>query len=85
MSNVQVLTSTQVKEIKKDGVVVETDGAEQFIEADTVVLATGFAPDTSFYETIKNLAPEVYVAGNAAVKGHTIDGVSNAFEVAMKI
>jgi len=41
----------------------------------------GACPDASD----KNLAPEVYVAGNAAVKGHTIDGVSNAFEVAMKI
>jgi NADH dehydrogenase FAD-containing subunit len=82
---VQVFTKSEVKEIRKDGVLVEQDGTERFIDADTVVLATGFAPDTSFYETIKNLASEVYVAGNAAVEGHTIEGIRNAFEVAMKI
>lgn len=85
MSDVQVITKARVKEIKKDGVVVEADGTERLIVADTVVLATGFAPDTSFYETIKNLVSEVYVAGNAAVEGHTIEGIRNAFEVAMKI
>lgn len=85
MSNVKVITKAQVKEIKKDGVMVETDGVERFVEADTVVLATGFAPDTTFYETIRDLAAEVYIAGNAAIKGHTIEGVGNAFEVAMKI
>jgi 2,4-dienoyl-CoA reductase (NADPH2) len=85
MSNVQVLTKAGVQEINERGVVVDTGGAQQLVEADTVVLATGFAPDTSFYETMKDLAPEVYVAGNAFVEGHTIDGLSHAFEVAMRI
>ena len=85
LSGVQMITGTRVKAIKADGVVIDRGGAEQLIEADTVVLATGYVPDISLYESIKNLAPEVYVAGMAAVTGHTIAGIGNAFEVAMKI
>jgi 2,4-dienoyl-CoA reductase (NADPH2) len=84
LANVQIIFNAPVKEIKENGVMIEKDGLEQFIRADTVVLATGFVPDTSVYESIKNLAPEVYIAGAATV-GHMIEGIGKAFEVAMKI
>jgi len=84
LTNVQIISNAPVKEIKKNGVMIEKDGLEQFIQADTVVLATGFVPDTSLYESIKNLAPEVYIAGTATV-GHMIEGIGKAFEVAIKI
>jgi NADPH-dependent 2,4-dienoyl-CoA reductase/sulfur reductase-like enzyme len=84
LTNVQIISNAPVKEIKRNGVIIEKDGFEQFIQADTVVLATGFVPDTSLYESIKNLAPEVYIAGTATV-GHMIEGIGNAFEVAIKI
>jgi thioredoxin reductase len=83
-ANVQVISNAPVKEIKANGVVIERDGSEQFIEADTVVLATGFVSDTSLYESLKNLGPAVHIAGTATV-GHMIEGIGNAFEVAMKI
>jgi 2,4-dienoyl-CoA reductase (NADPH2) len=84
LTNVQIISNAPVKEIKKNGVMIEKDGLEQFIQADTVVLATGFVPDTSVYESIKNLSPEVYIAGTATV-GHMIEGIGKAFEVAIKI
>jgi 2,4-dienoyl-CoA reductase (NADPH2) len=84
LTDVQIISNAPVKEIKRNGLIIEKDGLEQFIRTDTVVLATGFVPDTSLYETIKNLAPEVYTAGTATV-GHMIEGIAKAFEVAIKI
>jgi len=84
MANVEIITNAPIKEIKENGVTIEKDGIEQFIQADTVVLATGFVPDTSLYESIKNLAPEIYIAGTDTI-GHMIEGIGNAFEVAIKI
>lgn len=84
LANIQIILNAPVKEIKENGVLIEKDGLEQFIPAESVVLATGFVPDTSLYESIKNLAPEVYIAGTATV-GHMIEGIGNAFEMALKI
>jgi 2,4-dienoyl-CoA reductase (NADPH2) len=85
LTNVQIIFHAPVKEIKENGVMIEKDGLEKFIPADTIVLATGFVPDTSLYNTIKNLAPpEVYVAGTATA-GHMIEGIGKAFEAAIRI
>jgi len=84
LANVQVISNAPVKEIKGNGIIIERDGSEQFIEADTVVLATGFVSDTSLYESLKNLGPAVHLAGTATV-GHMIEGIGKAFEVAIKI
>ncbi|MDP6179656.1 MAG: FAD-dependent oxidoreductase, partial [Desulfatiglandales bacterium] len=85
MANVQINADAPVEEIKENGVFIKRDGTRQFIEADTVVLATGFTWDNTLYEAIKGSAPEVYTAGAASTVGHMIEGVCDAFDVAMKI
>lgn len=85
LAGVKMVTGTRVMEIKRDGILVESKEGDDFIEADSVVMATGYCPDPSLYEDIKNLAPEVYIAGMALKDGHTIEGTGNAFEVAMNI
>ena len=85
MTNVIVMADAPVREIKENGVVIEKDGSAQFIEADTVVLATGFLWDDTLYEGVKELAPEVYALGVSVVDSHMIHGIYEAFELAMKI
>lgn len=85
MANVQIISGAPVKEIKENGVIIEKNGIRQQVEADTVVLATGFRQDTSVYETLRNLIPKVPIAGTVATIGHAIEGIGNVFEVAMKI
>lgn len=84
LANVQIISGSRVKEIKKNGVIVEKNGIEQLVEADTVVLATGFHEDTSAYETLSNLSLQIPIA-TVATTGHLIEGIGKAFEVAMKI
>ncbi len=81
-TNIRVISNALIKEVKKNGVMIEKEGVEEFIPCDNVVLATGFIPDTSFYKTIKDFAPEVYVVKTI---GHMIGGIGKAFEVAMRI
>lgn len=85
MANVQTMADWAIKEIRKDGVVVVRDGSDKFIEADTVVLATGFTWDDSLLKSIEGLVPVVHAAGIASTTDHLIAGIREAFELAMKI
>jgi len=85
LAKVRVLCKAPVREIHEKGVVVEVGGARQSLEADTVILATGFMQDSSLYETMKDMAREVYPVVAAVTKGHLIHGVSEAYERATGI
>jgi 2,4-dienoyl-CoA reductase (NADPH2) len=85
LANVTVMADAPVKEIKENGVVIEKDGSPELIEADTVVLATGFLWDDTVHEAVKDLAPEVYALGVSVVDSHMIQGIYEAFRLAMKI
>jgi 2,4-dienoyl-CoA reductase-like NADH-dependent reductase (Old Yellow Enzyme family)/thioredoxin reductase len=65
---VEILTSTTVKEITKDGVLVEDAGGhKQNLAADTVVIATGSKSNTKVQHELQGLAREVYLAGDCLV------------------
>ena len=85
LSKVNVMTNAPVTEILPEGVAIEKKGSRQVIPGDTVVLATGFINDDTFYKKVKDLAKEVYIVGNKPTVGHAIDFVGEAFEIALKI
>ena len=85
MANIRIMADAPVKEIKKNGVVINKDGRDKLIEADSVVLATGFTWDNTLYEALRGLAPEVYTAGVSTVDGHMIQGIYEAFKLGLKI
>jgi len=83
--NVKMLTSTPVKAITAQGVVISSDGEERTLEpVDTVVLATG-ARSVNDLEAVKELVPEVYVIGDAASPGKMLQAVQQAAEVARSL
>jgi hypothetical protein len=67
------------------GVVINRDGTRQLLDADTVVLATGFFWDDSLHQEFNGLAPEFYPVKGAALQGHLIQGIAEAFELAMRV
>lgn len=85
LSSVTVMADAWLKHIKVNEAVIERDGSERSIPVDTVVLATGFVWDDTLYEKIKDLAPEVHALGVGVVDGHMIQGIYEAFGLAMKI
>ena len=45
-AEIDIHTGVQVKEITKTGILVNEKGTERVIEADTVIYATGFLPES---------------------------------------
>ncbi|MGN0301825.1 MAG: hypothetical protein ACI4BI_03010, partial [Anaerotardibacter sp.] len=66
---VKVLTSTKVKAITKEGVVVEdAEGKQSTIPADTVITGTQMIDNTALYDEVKGIVPEGHLRliGNAS-------------------
>ncbi len=76
---VWVLTGAGVSAITDRGVLVEYDGGEKLIEADTVVMAVGSRPESELCERIKEKLPEVYMAGDAVTPRNALDAVRQGY------
>ncbi|KJS12534.1 MAG: NADH:flavin oxidoreductase [Peptococcaceae bacterium BRH_c8a] len=76
---VRVVTRAKVSAINAQGVLVEQDGDEQLIEADTVLLAVGSRPASELCEKIKEKLPEVYMVGDAVAPRKALDAVRQGY------
>lgn len=81
---IKVMTKTTYKEIKKEGVVIERDGEEMFIPADTVVISGGLMPDRDLIETLKGEIP-VQEIGDCIEPRKIKDAIHEGFQAALKI
>ena len=82
---VKMLTKATAKEITDRGVVVDYRNKEEFIEADTVVLALGAQPNRELVEQIKKLDVELYIVGDCAEVRRLPDAVEEGFKAALKL
>jgi pyruvate/2-oxoglutarate dehydrogenase complex dihydrolipoamide dehydrogenase (E3) component len=65
-AGVEILGRTQTLGIDSSGVRVRlSDGEERWVEADTVVLATGSRGNRSLLDGLERVVPEVHVIGDA--------------------
>ncbi len=85
-NGVTLLYETAVQEITDRGVKVKTaDGAEQLLEADTVVLAFGIAADEAEIQALADVVPETYIIGDAHRPGQIGDATNDAYRVCLEI
>jgi len=83
---VETLIGATAKEITEDGVVaVDMNGETRLLEADTVVLATGFRPDNKLEKELRGTAPEIYAIGDCARAGKIGGAIHSAARVAHEI
>ncbi|MDD3880509.1 MAG: FAD-dependent oxidoreductase, partial [Syntrophomonas sp.] len=69
-------TSSQVMEIKERQLLVKNQqGLHEWLEADYIVLATGFTPNNALYIEAQNRHKNVYLIGDA----FQVKGFKNAF------
>jgi 2,4-dienoyl-CoA reductase-like NADH-dependent reductase (Old Yellow Enzyme family)/thioredoxin reductase len=78
-NGVRILIGAKVKKITSDGLIIDRDGAESFVEADSVVMAAGVVPIQDFNETLKSYEGDVYFAGNCHGPGAGIDAIREGF------
>ncbi len=84
---VTVLTCRRLESILDRGaIVIDTNGNRQEIPADSVVLASGFAPQTALREKLeKEVGLQVYAAGDCTDPGRVFDAVHQGYLAANKI
>jgi len=82
---VRLLTKTLAKEIKANGVLIERNGAEEFIEADSMVIAVGLAAQNSFEAELKEFVPEVYAVGDCIKPGNILGAIHGGYKVGLII
>jgi 2-enoate reductase len=77
-SKVEVLLNTELVEITKESAVVESNGAKKELEADSVVMATGFTWDPTLRDRLEGKVPELCTIGDCSeprnIQGAIWDG-----------
>ncbi len=73
------------RRIEADRVVVEVNGAEEEIPADTVIVAAGSCPAGELYDELLQAGMEVYLVGDAREARKAIEAIQEGYEVGLSI
>ncbi len=85
-AGIEVLTRTGLKEINNGGVVViDREGNERAIEADTVLFALDRSPDDALEERLKDKVPVIHKVGDCHRPLHTLHAFHSANRIARLI
>jgi 2-enoate reductase len=80
--NVNVLTSTSVLEIKDGGAIIDHDGKEEELEADTIVVAIGLEARSKLHDELKGRVEELYAIGDCVKPRKVLDAIWEGFRIA---
>lgn len=82
---IKVKTESRVSRITDEGIVIDLDGKEEAVKADTVVMAVGFRPVGSPADEIRGCGIDVYEIGDGRRVGSILTSVWDAYEIARGI
>jgi 2,4-dienoyl-CoA reductase (NADPH2) len=82
---IEMRRNAVAKRIEVDRVVVEVDGTEEEIPADTVIIAAGSCPAGELYDELKEAGMEVYVVGDAKEARKASEAFQEGYEVGLEI
>ncbi|MHA1786466.1 MAG: oxidoreductase [Candidatus Helarchaeota archaeon] len=90
MHGVEMITKTKALEIteKPFGVLVDKEGKQEFLEADTIVMAVGVKPAKELYNDLKSNLPSkvsLYKVGDAKKARTALEAVAEGYKAALKI
>lgn len=83
--HVEQFDRTKALAIQPNGVLVQSDGQENFIPADTVVLAVGSRPNNTLYEELLGKIADLTLIGDALQPAKVYEAVQSAYRAAIKI
>jgi 2,4-dienoyl-CoA reductase (NADPH2) len=78
---VRTMTRALAKEIHDQGVLVEREGREEVIPADTIVMATGARSVNSLHEALRSRVREVHLIGDAKNPRKALEAVAEGLAV----
>ena len=82
---IAVMTSSVAAAPAKGGFMVRTGDKQTFVAADSAILAVGYSSESSLYDKVRNLAPEVYKFGDARQVSNIMYAIWDAYEVARSL
>lgn len=83
---VTVLSGVEYKKITSSGIVlVDRDGKEQTLEADTVVIAAGTRPNDGLADELKKVVAEVYVVGDCVETRTIIEAMREGYLAGLSV
>ncbi|MGM0652525.1 MAG: FAD-dependent oxidoreductase [Bacillota bacterium] len=82
---IRVMDQYMVKEINSNGVLVEKDGEEMLLPADTVVLAIGAASNNPLQEALEGKVKELHVIGDAVTPRKLTEAIREGFDLAREL
>jgi len=83
--SIKTRTRALAKEITSEGVIIDHQGREELLRADTAVIATGTKPVNALYEKLKDRAPEIYLIGDAKNPRKALEAVAEGLAVGRTI
>lgn len=81
----EVYTSTTCKCIKDSSVIIETEGAEKELKADTVLISTGDRPNNRLYLDLENKVKEIYQIGDSTGLKSILEAVNEGYLAGRKV
>jgi len=82
---VNCLDQTKVLEIRLDGVLVENEGTQKVIPADTVILAVGSQSNNELYHALQGKLESLSIIGDAAKPRKVLDAIHEAYAEAIRV
>ena len=79
---IKLLDQTAIKEANPAGVVIERDGEQMLLEADTIVLATGAEPVNELAGALEGKVNELHLIGDAVKPRKLTEAIREGFELA---
>ena len=81
----RVITGARAVEIGPEGVKIEIEEGDDFLPADSVVIATGAESENSLSREIGDLVPEIYTIGDAGEPRDALEAIKEGFITGLKI
>jgi 2,4-dienoyl-CoA reductase (NADPH2) len=82
---VKMLTKTKIREITEKGIIVEAEGENKTIEADTIVYAVGMKPNEDLFKELEGKIPELYAIGDCVKPRKSFEAIHEGSEIARRI
>lgn len=83
---IKVLKNTTCKAITDEGVaVIDGEGKEQVLEANTIIMAVGLKARSVEAEQLRKCVPEFYVIGDSLKPKTVLEAVRSGYDIAMAI
>lgn len=83
--HIDAYDQTTVREIKRNGVIVEHNDEQRLIPADTIVLAIGSRPQNELYTVLKDRLPSLSIIGDAVKPRKAMEAIHEGYDAAMNL